>query len=331
MLHRGRVVDARWQQVGQEHGFASQVGRVELRYDGGDGDKPATLIAKLPSMDGDERYEREERFYREIAAAFAPRLYHSVADDARRRVVLLLEDVGGRRQGDVLRGCSIGDAALVLEALALFHARWWGERAVFPRLGRDPEERQARYRSQAARFVEGGGGGLPREACDIVERLGSRLGAVSAELDSARRTLIHGDLHLDNVIFGAPGEGRPVVVLDWQTVAVGPPAWDVVLFLFGSLAVEDRRAAEGELLDLYRTALLAHGVRGYSAADLRRECRLALLVLLAGVVGWVTKPDRDGATDRERALKEAALGDGRLVAALLDHQVEELLAEPPPV
>jgi aminoglycoside/choline kinase family phosphotransferase len=142
-----------------------------------------------------------------------------------------------------------------------------------------------------------------------------------------QQTLIHGDLHLDNLIFDARGDGRSVVVLDWQTVSVGPPAWDVALFVFGSLSVADRRASEAQLFDRYVTLLSTRGVRGYSVRDLWLECGLALLVLLAGTVGWLTTLDRGELTTRERALQHAALADGRLVAALLDHDVGALLSE----
>lgn len=159
----------------------------------------------------------------------------------------------------------------------------------------------------------------------MIELLRSRLGAVWGALAARPQTLIHADLHLDNLIFAPDDGSRRVAVLDWQTVSVGPPAWDVARFLFDSLSVEDRRSAEAELLDRYVTLLAAHGVRGYSAEDLRLECKLALLVLLAGTVGWLTSLDRRELTGRERALHQAALANGRLVSALVDHDVGSLL------
>lgn len=353
VLRRGRVSSARWQRIGQEHGFTGVVGRVELGYENEDGNPPASLIAKLPMARDDavsgyralqesdpdsidryyERCAREERFYLEIAVAFAPRRYYSAVDDVSRRVVLLLEDLSSGRQGDVLHGCSVDEAALVIKELAPFHARYLGERAItlgFPRWGGDPQARQTRYEGHVDRFLKEYGDSLPRDVCSIIDRLRSRLAAVARALCARRHALIHADLHLDNLIFDARGGGRSVVVLDWQTVSVGSPAWDLALFLVGSLSVEDRRGAEAELLDQYVTLLSAHGVRGYSVDELRLEFGLALLVLLAGTVGWLTTPDRDELTARERALQHAALTDGRLIAALVDHEVGALLAEPLP-
>jgi aminoglycoside phosphotransferase (APT) family kinase protein len=349
VLRRGRVAAARWERVGQEYGFTGLVGRVQLRYEHEVGDAPASLIAKLPMARGPtvsayrarqerdpalllrhyERCAREERFYREIAALFAPRPYYVAADDENRRVVLLLEDLSGGRQGDVLDGCSVDDAALVIDELAPFHARWWGKRAPtsgFPHFGRNPRARQARYAELVEPFLAEYGDALPTPVGGVIELLRSRLGAVAAALDARPQTLIHGDLHLDNLIFAARGESRPVVVLDWQTVSVGPPAWDLARFLFDSLSVEDRRSAEAALLDRYVTLLAAHGVPGYSVEDLWLECDLALLVLLAGTVGWLATLDRSELTGRERALQEAALAaNSRLLTAVVDHDVGSLL------
>jgi hypothetical protein len=350
VLQGGRIVTAPWERVGQEYGFTGLVGRVRLQYERARSDLPSSLIVKLPMAEGEtasghralqgrdptlmrryyERCAREERFYRELGAAFAPRLYYSAADDVGRRVVLLLGDVGGGRQGDVLNGCSIDDAAVVVEELAPFHARWWGDRVPthgFAPLDLDPRAREERYAGQVERFLERYGEGLPRALGGIVRQLGSRLADVVEALYERRQTLIHADLHLDNVIFG---NGRSVVVLDWQTVSVGPPAWDVALFLFGSLSVEDRRAAEAELLDRYVTLLSRHGVRNYSVRELRLDCVRALLVLLAGTIGWLTALDPAELSGRERALHDAALTDGRLVSALLDHDAEATLARAAP-
>jgi hypothetical protein len=347
VLRQGSVTAAEWERVGEGYGFTGLVARVRLRYEGADGEEPFSLIAKLPMAEEGvvsghralqerdpelrrryyDRCVREERFYREVGAAFAPRLYYAAADDDRRRVVLLLEDLTGR-QGDVLHGCSIEDTALVIEQIGPFHARWWGEGApvsAFPRGGGDPEARQERYDGQAEFFLQRYGDVVPGAVRAVIERLRSRLAGVLAELAAGPATLIHGDLHLDNVIFDARGDGRSAVVFDWQMASVGAPASDVALFLFGSLGVEDRRAAEGALLDRYAALLAEHGMGGYGVDDLRRDCRLALLAVLAGTVGWLTSLDPSELSARERALQKAVLADGRLVAAVLDHDVIALL------
>jgi hypothetical protein len=125
-----------------------------------------------------ERSAREERFYREIAsaaAAPAPSLYYSAADETSQHVVLLLEDLSSGRPSDVLHGCSIGQATQVVEAIAPFHAQWWAERApptIFPRWADNRGARQQRYDRQVGLFLQRYGDELPGAALTIVERVG---------------------------------------------------------------------------------------------------------------------------------------------------------------
>jgi streptomycin 6-kinase len=348
VLRGGHVAEVEWERVGAEYGFTGLVGRAHLRYENASSESPRSLIAKLPMAETAEisgyravqerdsarmaryyeRAAREVRFYRKAGAGFAPRMYYADSDDASRRVVLLLEDVSGGRQGDVLLGCSIDDAATVIQELAPFHARWWGDRAPrsdFPRSGGDPRARQEVYGQQVEPFLARYGDGLPSAMVAVISGLRSRLASVAEALYDGLETLIHGDLHLDNMIFGPRGHGRSVTVLDWQTVSVGPPASDLAFFVTDSLAVEDRRASETALLESYLTLLAAHGPRQYSVEELRADCGRALLVRLAGTIGWLTTITGDDLTARERALQNATMTNGRLVNALLDYDALALI------
>jgi hypothetical protein len=337
LLRDGRVSAAEWKRVGESYGFTGAVARVHLRYTGAPQGRPRSLIAKLPTAETPnssgyravqerdagrmqryyERAAREVRFYRQVGAAFAPTMYYADSDDEARRVVLLLEDLSDGRQGDVLLGCSVADAAYVAEVLAPFHARWWGERApkhAFPPARGDLQGRQERYAQRVEPFLDRYGDAIPSHMSALVSGLRLQLAAVAEALYNGPETLIHGDLHLDNMMFDPPDDERSAIVLDWQTVSVGPPAADVAYFLCDSLSVADRRAAERALLERYVTLLRAHGALGYSLEQLRTDCGRALLLLLAGMVGWVTTVTADDLTARERALQEAAVTGGRIRA-----------------
>ena len=110
-----------------------------------------------------ERSKREARFYSEIGHVHAPALYYAAFDDAGRSVVLLLQDIDDGRHGDVLRGCTIDEAAHVIDAIAPLHARWWGELAAreFPPTTDDPRTRQDRYAREIPSFLEAHGSAVP--------------------------------------------------------------------------------------------------------------------------------------------------------------------------
>jgi aminoglycoside phosphotransferase (APT) family kinase protein len=141
---------------------------------------------------------------------------------------------------------------------------------------------------------------FPAEIRTLAQALRGRLAAVVAPLADGR--LIHGDLHLDNVIF----DGDRPAIIDWQTACVGHPTLDFVTFVYSSLTIDDRRAIEAELLP----ELLPQ----------------ALVNAFAGHVLWFARPDLDELEGRERAFVDQALSDGRLVSGLLDHGTLALAA-----
>ena len=88
--------------------------------------------------------------------------------------------------------------------------------------------------------------------------------------------VVHGDYRLDNLLFDPAG--ADVVVVDWQTLSVGPPTRDLAYFLGTSLTVDDRRAAEREpRRRLPRGAVRAWGDRLRRRSVLRRLPRSAQL------------------------------------------------------
>ena len=64
----------------------------------------------------------------------------------------------------------------------------------------------------------------------ILEETERRFEALASAAGSSPPSLIHGDLHLDNVIFSADGPR----VLDWQTASIGDPVDDVVRLVLES-------------------------------------------------------------------------------------------------
>src|SRR5262245_20855324 len=109
------VGSARVEPIGQGVGVLCQLARIALEYDRAAPGMPASLVAKLPTTDPQTRgmvslfrfYEREVRFYRELAPSLAlatPRCWAGALDAESGDFALLLEDLGGARVVDQLAG-----------------------------------------------------------------------------------------------------------------------------------------------------------------------------------------------------------------------------------
>jgi aminoglycoside/choline kinase family phosphotransferase len=344
-LSDGAVTAVSIEQIGADRGFTGVIARVKPTYSSAD-PAPESLVVKLPTAerqtpsswvlrqgtDGEasrRRYEHcvnEVAFYRDLAVGQvpAPAVYYAATDVEQLRAVILLEDLSAGTAGDNLAGCTPAQASAVVEAVAPLHARMWQQPAPtwVPPFVRDPQQSQRRYAAMVDPFLDRYGDTLPSWVPGLLRRLQSNYATVLAELNRAPRTLLHGDLHLDNVMFfDGADNGRPVVVLDWQNVRYGPAAIDVVRAVHTSLDADDRRQVEQDLMTRYVALLEEHGVQGYAVHQLRHHVRLALLRLVAGTVGWLTNADADLLTGREEALLAAAFGDGRLLSALQDHNL----------
>jgi aminoglycoside/choline kinase family phosphotransferase len=267
LITSGAVVHVHVGIIGQDTGFTGVIARVQLQYVGHEETAPSSVVVKLPTANRDtssayraaqekdvtaarryfERCAREVAFYQQVAPLnhiSVPHLYYGAANDTTGQVILVLEDLHTARLGDALHGCSPQDAALVIDRLAHFHAQWWNhlrldEFSWLPLWGGDSQTAQNRYVQFIEPFLQRFGQRVPKRVCKIIEALATNYGAVRTRLQQAPVTMIHGDLHLDNIFFQASQHHTPMMILDWQSVAYGRGAIDLALFLFGSLETHD--------------------------------------------------------------------------------------------
>jgi hypothetical protein len=249
--------------------------RIDLDTDGG----PSSVVAKLAAGDEASRrrvapgYRSEVGFYTQLVETLAvrtPRCWYGAITDDAMHFTLLLEDLAPRITGVQADGCSVARAEAALRNLAGLHAPRWNDESLFDL---DFLSRTTRDRAQ---FL---GNILAGATEEFVTRYETELG--SSEVQTLRASasaitewqlalpqpfaVIHGDYRLDNLMFPITEDDDDVVVVDWQTVVVGPPTRDVAYFLGTSLGVDDRRGAEEQLVSSYHRELGARGVDGYDA------------------------------------------------------------------
>lgn len=261
--------------------------RLRLDFAGDDGGLPSTMIGKTAAGPVERRaiasgsYRTEVDFYRGIAphtALSIPRCWASWMTDDAHDFVLLLEDLAPRAQGDQIAGCSVDAAHLAVTNLAGLHGPLWNDPWLHDALPAFDEEGAAgldeAFPAMVDVFLARYGDRLTDEARSVFTDLGPHPGSWLA----GRREpfgVVHGDYRLDNLMF-AP-DGSDVVALDWQTTSLGLPGRDLAFFLGTSLSVEDRRAAEDDLLAAYHEALVGHGVTDHDRSACRDDYVYGLL------------------------------------------------------
>ena len=289
--------------------------------------RPSSLVCKLASSDASSReisahwrlYEREVRFYRELAPAAridTPHVHASgLAEDG--SFFLLMEDLNEATPGNQLSGLQAGQAPAAMREAARLHAAFWA-RADDPALGWLETGRIAQafyspevFRSAWRDFRDRYRGMVPDSQLRLCDAFADLYEAYARPL-STPRCVVHNDFRPDNMMFAA----NRLTVLDWQSVALGFNALDVAYAIGGGFEPDERRSEEQALLDLYHATLIAEGVEDYSRDQLDEDYRhfcfagIVVSVCAAMLVKRTERGDRMFLTMLDRHAQHAADCDG---------------------
>jgi aminoglycoside phosphotransferase (APT) family kinase protein len=262
--------------LGKTQGSATRL-RVRVRYaEGADAGLPEVVFIKTSLtrqmlVADPHMYLTEVYFYDRIrpkAEFETPAVYACEIDETTNRFAVAIEDVSQRdaRFPDGLSGLTGSDLLPLMSTLAAFHAVHWGQPDLeqrYPWLETASTGRTAVWwTSDETRR------GLEIEMQDEYKREAldpdrnppdrtfdawARLQAIS---DTGPRTVLHGDVHIQNTYQLPDAFG----LLDWQLMRIATWANDVSYPIATALTVEERRASEEQLLRFYLSELAAHGV-----------------------------------------------------------------------
>lgn len=280
-------------------GLLGQLARASMVYDGGEG--PATLVLKWPidvpaqrgMGDALNAYEREVRFYRELAAETpvrTPEIHAAMIAEDKSTFVIVMEDLSHLRQGDRIDGMSWDEAVTAVETLARVHAHWH----LRPELESMAETwytiQNPVYNVILPQFMAGGWENCQRYGAEHLTPEIIEFGDGWADFLPAFQayatenfTLIHADWRADNMFVADDGE---IVVIDFQLAGVAGGAFDLGYFVSQSLERAVRGGRERELCDRYTAELAAHGVER-DADEVWNEFRVSIaFCLIYGVASY---------------------------------------------
>lgn len=265
--------------------------RFDLSYVRGGENAPKSIVGKFPSSSEVSRatgialgnYEREVNFYRHLAKTAliaTPRVYFTDIVSGTGDFVLMMEDLAPAEQADQLKGCTLDQAKLALHEAANLHASHWNDdsnedlawisqtRAAGNFGSADPNALTALWQAFCQRYGD-------RLSADA-KRIGEALTANYATYDAYKgpKSLVHIDYRPDNMMFGTPAGGRPLTVVDWQSLAYGCGVTDVTYFLAGALKRQAFRDIEKDFVrEHYYEHLCELGVKDYAFEDMWRDYR----------------------------------------------------------
>jgi len=318
VIRESAVTSARCDGIGVGAGFLGQLGRLRLEYDTAEEGAPATLIAKMPTLDPGGReicgifqfYEREIRFYDDVAPRTAirvPKRYYSAMDKDADDYLILLEDITDAQMVDEVAGCTAEQAEVAVRGIAENQLRWWAssklEDLAWMPYANSPVQQAAEpaYNQAWEPFLGAFGDHLSPAMRDIAAEMRTHVVDLLNALVDEPRTIAHGDFRLDNIFFG-PREDE-IAAIDWQISFRGRGVFDVAYFLSSCIEPGIRKAHEMRLLKIWYDIATANGANGYSWDDAVTDYRRA--VLFCNVYTVIAIGTLDAANERGMALFQA--------------------------
>lgn len=276
--------------MAQGKAWLSRILKIKSAYDPPNTTAPKSFVLKLLLESPQFRdaayeigaYEREIKFYKEVAPTIPIRLpkliYSDYGPDSN---LMLMEDLSYISPADQIEAINRQQVLTTLKSLAKVHAAYWDNEEI-ARLNWLPitNNIEEEYADNWESFVELCGYFIDPAGLKIGEKLISHISWLREEIESRPRTVVHDDMKADNLLFGEAGTDEAVVILDWQFAIRSMGAIDVARLVGGSMISGQRSGFQFEALRCWYDKLLEDGVQGYSWQEAQRDFRLGSLSCL---------------------------------------------------
>ncbi|MEO0794718.1 MAG: phosphotransferase [Verrucomicrobiota bacterium] len=286
-VQSSQVVSNTTKILGQDIGFLSVVAKVSLEYDQAEEGAPASIVIKFETLHPERRgiaieqqaFEREIRFYREVAPeveARLPKMYYTCCEPP--HFLLVMEDLSYCTPGDQVVGMPMELVATSVRQMAQVHAAFWDNDRLNA-LDWMPETNniEANFDENWDSFEEHFGKFTTEEGLALGRSMKPHVEWIFNEIAHRPKTITHNDLREDNLLFGEPGSPDEVIILDWQLATRSMGVFDVSRLMAGSALPDQRRGHEIEILRVWHNTLVENGVEDYYWEEALYDLRLALL------------------------------------------------------
>ncbi len=277
-----------------------QVHRLYLQYGPGPGQRAPSLILKTPmgpalpggTLSRHDPGAREAYYFRTLASSsslWTAECYAIDFDASQRTSLLLFEDLlnQGLHQGDRVSGLPKAEAEAILSQLAVFHAHYWNktcepeyqELEILTAAVETASDAAVReyYQNAWPAVATCGLYSIPTEVVQLGNSLLSDPSWARRRLMERPQTIIHGDVHAENMFYRDGSEADKVALIDWEDLSVGSGLTDVAWLVTTSVNTRDTEW-ELDLVRGYYEDLVAAGVRNYTWLECQSDYRLAIEV-----------------------------------------------------
>src|SRR4051794_25595528 len=320
-IHDSTVTSLSTTPVGEGIGMLGVLCRIAVEYDHVEDGAPASLVAKFATPVASNRavamayhmYEREAGFYTEVLPqidAAAPKCFAAHIEPVSGDCIIVLEDLSHLTTGDQVAGCDAATAKHIIDAFVPLHAKYWGHPEdmtveTVPRFDGENQSIGITAGCQAGwdPCMTAFGHVVPDEIKTAKDRFLANVPEIHRMIGRRVQTIVHGDVRLDNLMFG---DGQ-IVLLDWA-LSVSTGLQDVGYLLSQNVTIDERRAHEVELLEHYRTKLGEYGI-DYPADKILEDYKVGVLYTFcyAIVIGGTLDPaNARGAAFMEQMVARSA-------------------------
>ncbi|HVT76043.1 MAG TPA: phosphotransferase [Acidimicrobiales bacterium] len=278
------------EQIGAGIGVSSALYRVTLEGDG----CPPSVVVKLPALDEAavftsrilRMYIREVTFFTKLyvdAPVRVPQSFFAGVHEETSQFVVVMEDMGSMRIVDQTVGMLLEDAERAVDALAKWHATWWGKGDALAAAGDTVSLGDPIYPAILPLVFEEGWQKVTAamDVAPAIERVGPKwsdaMPQLLTDLSRGPNTMLHGDYRGDNILFDADGN---VALLDFQLIGSGVGAYDLAYMITQTLEPHVAAASERALFDRWVDGLRSAGVAADDLADAWEDYRKAALFCL---------------------------------------------------